>query len=98
MDLKAIKRRLRDIAADPGQPGAAAEVQRLRGAARRAQRDADVADMAPKPRPGTAPKDDLSGWPVELRRRGYSRIIDGAREDPGDWDTRQDPRRTDHWG
>ncbi|WP_405906345.1 hypothetical protein OG742_11405 [Streptomyces sp. NBC_00828] len=44
-NLKAIKRRLRELRADPGQPGARAEIQRLIGELRRAAQARDVADM-----------------------------------------------------
>ncbi|MEU0967866.1 hypothetical protein ABZ357_21405 [Streptomyces sp. NPDC005917] len=44
-DPKAIKRRLRELRADPGQPGARVEIQRLIGELRRAAQARDVTDM-----------------------------------------------------
>lgn len=78
MDRKTIKRRLRELAADPGQPGAAAEVQKLKGALRRIQ----SAERAPDPAPTVAPVRGLTEadraavetWPPELR----ARLHDGA--------------------
>ncbi|MFJ8490380.1 hypothetical protein ACIRBZ_18785 [Streptomyces sp. NPDC094038] len=43
--MKEIKRRLRELAADPGQPGARAEAARLRGELMRARQKQDVTDM-----------------------------------------------------
>ncbi|MFF0015211.1 hypothetical protein [Streptomyces sp. NPDC005374] len=52
MDLKAIKKRLRELRADPGAEGATAEIQRLRGELVRAKQAQDVKDMeAPPKRP-----------------------------------------------
>ncbi|WP_020121809.1 hypothetical protein [Streptomyces canus] len=78
MDLKAIKKRLRELRTDPGQPGATAEAQRLRGELARAVQARDVADMqspaARRSRPGqerdrdadTAPDDFPASVRVEL--------------------------------
>ena len=53
MDLKTIKKRLRELRADPGTEGATAEIQRLRGELTRLRQARDVADME---RPATPPK------------------------------------------
>ncbi|MEV2227011.1 hypothetical protein AB0H69_00310 [Streptomyces phaeochromogenes] len=49
MDLKAIKKRLRELKADPSQPGTTAEAQRLRGELARMAQRRDVADMQGEP-------------------------------------------------
>ncbi|MFI5880183.1 hypothetical protein [Streptomyces sp. NPDC051554] len=92
MDLKTIKKRLRELRADPGTEGATAEIQRLRGELTRLRQARDVADMQapPKPPKRWTPRrpadpmggdevdedgkimwgrDDVSGWPPELRSR-----------------------------
>ena len=49
MKLEEIKRRLRELGSEPGQPGTRAEIQRLRGEytrARQAKRSADQPDTA----------------------------------------------------
>ncbi|WP_329334652.1 hypothetical protein OG252_07520 [Streptomyces sp. NBC_01352] len=80
MDRKTIKRRLRELAADPGQPGAAAEVQRLKGALRRLSRPEPPARPAPEPAPAADPDAEaIATWPPELRVRlqqgAMSRVI-----------------------
>ncbi|MFJ3772480.1 hypothetical protein ACIPX0_12370 [Streptomyces sp. NPDC090075] len=50
MDLKAIKKRLRELRADPGTEGATAEIQRLRGELTRLRQTRDVADMEAPPK------------------------------------------------
>ncbi|MFE1441563.1 hypothetical protein [Streptomyces sp. NPDC058739] len=104
MDRKAIKKRLRELAADPGQPGAASEVQRLKGALRRLSRPeapepagrwACATDDAPADPEAAA----LATWPPELRARraaaSFNRVIDGRTlDDPGGWGARNDLRRS----
>ncbi|MFG2639286.1 hypothetical protein ACGFX8_37745 [Streptomyces sp. NPDC048362] len=101
MDLKTIRRRLRELAADPGQPGAAEEAQRLTAEYRRLQ----SAQRAPEPEPTVAPLDGLTEadraavktWPPELRARlsrsAMSRVIDRSTlDDPGGWGAKNDLR------
>ncbi|WP_432019154.1 hypothetical protein [Streptomyces sp. 1222.5] len=104
MDLKTIRRRLRELAADPGQPGAKAEAQRLRGELLR-QRGRTGDEGAPADEPTVAPLDGLTEadraavetWPPELRARlsrsAMSRVIDrSALDDPGGWGAKNDLR------
>ncbi|MEV6542290.1 hypothetical protein [Streptomyces sp. NPDC051665] len=74
-DLKAIKRRLRDLRSNPGQPGARAEMQRLIGELTRAQQARDVSDMTgpanrttAQRQSGEAPRDQAPRDP-DLPRR-----------------------------
>lgn len=97
MDLKTIKRRLRELAADPGQPGARAELQRLRGELRREQHRADVADKAPerRSRSGQSPAPEPEPTEAEkwaaipgrvgdrIRRSSMSTVITPWLEDRG---------------
>ncbi|MFJ6895640.1 hypothetical protein [Streptomyces hokutonensis] len=92
MTIPEIKKRLRELRADPGAEGATAEIQRLRGELVRARQKRDVTDMEASPqrpkkwaprRPADSlaedatdedgkvmwGRDDVSGWPPELRAR-----------------------------
>lgn len=70
--LREIKRRLRELRADPGAPGAAAEAQRLRGELTRAaqtpsrwtapRQESDAASPPPGPR---RPEESLAGDPTD---------------------------------
>lgn len=72
---KAIKRRLREIARDPGAPGAADEAALLRGEYRRLSRP----EAQPRPAADPAPADPdaaaLATWPPELRARLRDRAL-----------------------
>ncbi|WP_405591294.1 hypothetical protein [Streptomyces sp. NBC_01092] len=100
MNRKTIKRRLRELAADPGQPGAAAEVQRLKGALRRLSRsEAPPRLAAGAPAPADPEADAVATWPPELRARlqhaSFGRVIDGRTlDDPGGWGALNDLRRS----
>ncbi|MGW1063336.1 hypothetical protein ACWD4F_02265 [Streptomyces aureus] len=88
--VNAIKAKLRELAADPGQPGGRAEAQRLRGALRRLahpepEEPADRAPAGPErtlsasvvnPADGLTEADRaaVETWPPELR----ARLHDGA--------------------
>ncbi|MGI5374923.1 hypothetical protein ACQEV2_11870 [Streptomyces sp. CA-251387] len=99
MDRKTIKRRLRELAADPGQPGAAAEIQRLKGALRRLSRPEPPARPAAEPVPADPDAEAIATWPPELRARlrtaSMSRKIDRASSvhDSGNWGALNDLRR-----
>lgn len=107
MDRKTIKAKLRELAADPGQPGAAAEVQRLKGALRRLSRSQSAAsaprvEREPEPVPDgltDADAEAIGTWPPELRARlnrsAFSRVIDRASSasDPENWGVENDIRR-----
>ncbi|WP_405581441.1 hypothetical protein [Streptomyces sp. NBC_01092] len=102
MDRKTIKRRLRELAADPGQPGAAAEIQRLRGELLRERGrtgEEPPARPAPEPAPADPDAEAIATWPPELRARlrtaSMSRKIDRASSvhDPGSWGALNDLRR-----
>ncbi|MEU7579144.1 hypothetical protein AB0B50_16260 [Streptomyces sp. NPDC041068] len=69
MDPKKIKRRLREIAADPGQPGARAEVQRLRGSLRRARDTTARPERRIVPDEVDQDAEAIKTWPPELRAR-----------------------------
>ncbi|WP_158694479.1 hypothetical protein [Streptomyces canus] len=84
MDRKMIKAKLRELAADPGQPGAAAEVQRLKGALRRLPRtQPEKAQSAERTRSDTLLPDGLSEadraavetWPPELCARLHDHAL-----------------------
>ncbi|WP_328779941.1 hypothetical protein OIE52_37605 [Streptomyces canus] len=83
MDRKTIKAKLRELAANPGQPGAAAEVQRLKGHLRRLTRTPEPAAETTLSRSLVAPADGLTEadraavetWPPELRARLYDRAL-----------------------
>jgi len=101
MDLKTIRKRLRELTADPGQPGATAEVQRLRGALARARRKTTTA-VTGKTSSDVDQMTDaeaIKTWPPALRARAsrggaYGRVIDGSgREDPDGHGQRNDLRR-----
>jgi hypothetical protein len=108
MDRKTIKAKLRELAANPGQPGAAAEVQRLKGHLRRLTRTPEPAASAPRvqrePEPvpeglTEADADAIETWPPELRARltesAFNRVIDRASpvSDPDNWGAKNDLRR-----
>src|SRR4051812_16255613 len=56
MELEEIKRQLRELRADPGQPGTRAKIQRLRGEYARAKQARDVADRSDTEAPPQRPK------------------------------------------
>ncbi|MFG2729472.1 hypothetical protein [Streptomyces canus] len=107
MDRKTIKAKLRELAADPGQPGAAAEVQRLKGALRRLTRTQSAEpirarEREPEPVPDGLTEADaeaIETWPPELRARlnesAFSRVVDRASSasDPDNWGVKNDLRR-----
>ncbi len=108
MDMEAIKKRIRELRADPGQSGATEEVQRLRGAYARLKRTDGSRRRVPKEKATpVVDKDDvhaqqLAGiWisdPPPRRGSPYSRVIDGTpREDPGGHGRRNDARRWSPW-
>ncbi|MEU8866899.1 hypothetical protein [Streptomyces umbrinus] len=99
MDRKTIKRRLRELAADPSQPGAVAEVQRLKGALRRLSRPerAPAASRATEPTPADPDAEAITTWPEELRARMRNRaltrtIMNRRLEDPGGYGAKNDLR------
>ncbi|WP_328976399.1 hypothetical protein [Streptomyces canus] len=87
MDRKTIKAKLRELAANPGQPGAAAEVQRLKGHLRRLTRTPQpAADREPEATRSRSVVDPATGlteadraavetWPPELRARLHDRAL-----------------------
>ena len=61
--LKGIKRRLRELRTNPGQPGARAEIQRLIGELTRAAQAKNITDMQGPASRTTAPRQSPSDLP-----------------------------------
>ncbi|MCI3238217.1 hypothetical protein [Streptomyces spinosisporus] len=89
MDIDAIKKRLRELRADPRRPGARAEAQRLLGEVTRARQKQDVADMQGPADRRTAHRQN-SDHPVPKDHE--TRRDQPASEDPADGE------RTIRWG
>ncbi|WP_330282097.1 hypothetical protein [Streptomyces sp. NBC_00588] len=88
MDLKKIKKRLRELRADPGQAGATAEIQRLRGELTRARQAQDVADMsaaARRSRPGQERDRDADTATDDLPASVTAELTDADRAAVATW-------------
>ncbi|MCX4558099.1 hypothetical protein OHA02_18055 [Streptomyces phaeochromogenes] len=74
---KQIKKRLREIARDPGAPGAAVEAQALHGEYRRLSRpeQAPAAPRATEPTSADPDAEAIATWPPELRARLHNREL-----------------------
>lgn len=97
---KEIKKRLRELKANPGQPGATEETQRLHGEYRRLsrpQRTPALSRQVVEPGVSDAEAEAIGTWPDELRARlrrsAMNRVIDrNTLEDPGGWGYKNDLR------
>lgn len=105
MNRKTIKSRLRELLANPGQPGTRAEIQRLRGELLRERGrtgEEDVTEAPEAPVPAADGLTEAQQWAAadpelraRLQRSAFSRVIDrgSSVSDPDNWGAKNDLRR-----